>query len=299
MNVNKRKLGDSSELSSFPPGPGTSRNGLPGPPTSLPARPTDSLAPPGTGGAPSGPHADRQRQVPPHLKDRPVPSANVEGVAGVPLASTPGERTRHTGEGTPHSAKRARTEGRRGGRADGNAVGSNATPNRGVGGPVHSTSNEVAEGSQAEASKPVPSLLSRLNPGSVIGKPALVTPERDQIPRDRGQGRRGRADSDRGGQKTVPAKRRAEPLLTPVLSSTPVSLGRPRPRLSPELDQDPVGGLRIRGAAKAAGRSSPTSGDDSGHKGPTSLLQRMQPLGEGNGSFDEGGGRRRKKGRHA
>lgn len=292
MNINKRKLGDSdgpvagspsspsSSRATIPPSPRGPRNRLP---ASLPPRPTGAPASSGAPGAPSGPRADRQRQPPPHLRDRPAPSAT--GVKDSPanssgrLATPPGAS--QLDDGTSRSAKKARTEGRKGEQSGG--------------------SNQTPTSAQAADSTPIPSLLSRLNPGAQNGKAAAnAASEREQAQRDRGQGRKGRGDSERT-EPVIPAKRRTESSVSNASGPpVPPSSVHSRPsRLSPDLDKVPAGGYSIRGAAKAAIQQAPTGGDGPASRSATSLLQRLQPLGGGQASDDGGGRRGRKRGRHA
>ncbi|OSD04109.1 hypothetical protein PYCCODRAFT_177186 [Trametes coccinea BRFM310] len=291
MNVNKRKLdagnGPASDAPSTPSGsrssaittsPRGTRQGLPTPPASLPPRPGTSATSPSTIAAPSGPRAERQggRQPPPHIRDQ---LASALHRPGTPLTSGGVDGD----EAAQRSSKRARTDGRRNGRVDAPSV---QTP-----GAADSGNGRGPESPNVEA--PQPSLLSRLMGGVANGKEPASLPKESQ----RGQGHRNRIDRERNGtDPLVPAKRRAEPSADPAAQS---SAARPLARLSRSSpDRDPVGGYSIRGAARAANRSSPVASDGPGSKGAASLLQRLQPLGEG--GADEGGGRRgRKRGRHA
>ncbi|OJT02632.1 Apoptosis inhibitor 5-A [Trametes pubescens] len=294
MNINKRKLGDSdgpatgspsspsSSRTTIPPSPRGPRNRLP---ASLPPRPTGAPASSGALGAPSGPRADRQRQPPPHLRDRPALSASAAkdttNNSSVRLATPPGASQQD--DGTSRSAKKARTEGRKGEQSG-------------------SGSNQAPTSAQATDSTPIPSLLSRLNPSAQNGKAAAsaAAPEREQAQRDRGQGRRGRGDAERS-EPIIPAKRRTESSASNASGPpVPPSSARSRPsRPSPDLDKVPAGGYSIRGAAKAASQPAPTGGDGSASKNATSLLQRLQPLGGGHAPDDGGGRRGRKRSRHA
>ncbi|KAI0708908.1 hypothetical protein C8T65DRAFT_649312 [Cerioporus squamosus] len=305
------------------------RNGSYGRPATLPPRPSAATVA-SSSGAPSGPRADRQRerQPPPHLKGKaprspPVTSATPASAAG---PSTNGASTAATATGSaraddasPRSAKKARTE-ERGGRGGGDMSGLGSTPNGGkAAAPPPGTGAGKGKGAQASSSpkaeeaKPVPSLLSRLAGGPANGTSsgASSAREREQSQRERdrgGQGRRSRRgrsgdrDSGRGSDlsgsatmPSIPAKRRADessfgPLVASSMShssTAPAALGRPRQQ-SP--DRVPVGGYSIRGAAKAVSRGSPGPGDGAGSRGPGSLLERMQALGDG---------RRRKRTKHS
>ncbi|KAI8992939.1 hypothetical protein BD414DRAFT_482795 [Trametes punicea] len=321
MNVNKRKVDapngpapaapsspSGSRNTTVPASQGGPRHGLPAPPASLPPRPVTGAASTSTGAATTTPLANRQgdRQAPPHIKDRLAPSP--KPIAATGEQPTNGSRTSSglsagpdVDDSVQRSSKRARTDGQRGGRSDAppmQSVWSVGTPS-------------------TEEPHPAPSLLSRLNSGSLNGKaPSGPLNEREQPTRGRGgQGVRNRGEVERGRNVTdavVPAKRRAE-LTTPSTAEPPVmasdsaaqsvSTRSHQSQLPPDPDRDPIGGYSIRGAAKAAKRSSPAGSDSVGTKvAATSLLHRLQPLGEqgaGQGS-DEGGGKRpRKKGRHA
>ncbi|KAI9061681.1 hypothetical protein FKP32DRAFT_916226 [Trametes sanguinea] len=292
MNVNKRKLdagnGPASDAPSTPSGsrssavttsPRGTRQGLPTPPASLPPRPGTAATSPSTGGAPSGPRAERQggRQPPPHIRDHIASALHRPGTPSTSSGGPEGD------EAAQRSSKRARTDGRRGARGDAPSVQTPGAADSGKGRSPGSLNDEA----------PQPSLLSRLMVGAANGKgPASPANEGE-----RGQGRRNRTDPERNGaEPVVPAKRRAEPSTDTTAQSTGArSLGR-HSRSSP--DRDPVGGYSIRGAARAANRSSPVASDSPVTKGAASLLQRLQPLGEG--GVDEGGGRKgRKRGRHA
>ncbi|KAI0364433.1 hypothetical protein BV20DRAFT_859837 [Pilatotrama ljubarskyi] len=329
MNVNKRKLdapnGPGSDVQSgssgsnaagVPVSPRGPRNGLPAPPTTLPPRPAS-----GNNGAPSAPRVDRQRdrQPPPHLRDRPAATAQPETTAAAGSANTP-RRTPPppADELVSRSAKRARTDGRRG--RDGTPSGPGSASNKAHAAGAQSGGSakpvENATTSHAGESRPIPSLLSRLNAtvpnGKAAGGPG---PEREPAQRDRGYSRRGMADSEPERPSTdpvVPAKRRAEPDTLsggPKLPSASGGRAMPPPsvrsrpsRPSPEPDKDPVRGFSIRGAAKAANRPPPSAVEGVASKPATSLLQRLQPLGDGSavqGSDDGGGRRGRKRGRHA
>ncbi|KAI0829745.1 hypothetical protein BC628DRAFT_1064513 [Trametes gibbosa] len=311
MNVNKRKIDSANgPVNTTPSSPSSSRttaitasprgprSGLPTPPTSLPPRPTAVTTSPGSLGAPSAPRADRTRQPPLHLKGRSLPSRqDAPGEVHTSDNSAPPVGALSKDDGAPRSAKRPRMEGRKGGPGEGGSVASSSTPSKGG-----AQTGDILSAGQPAVPKPIPSLLSRLNPGAQNGKAAACpTADREQSQVDRNQGRRGRGDSERT-DTVVPAKRRAESAgsntpVAPLIRATVVPLaGRNRLlRPSPEPDKAPVGGYSIRGAAKAAIRSSPSEGD-SPAKGPTSLLQRLQPV--GGAQISDDGARRRKKGRH-
>ncbi|CDO78097.1 hypothetical protein BN946_scf184634.g3 [Trametes cinnabarina] len=315
MNVNKRKFdagnGPTFDVSPSFSGsrsvaptasPRGSKHGLPTPPASLPPRPGTAMASPSATGTPSAPRADRQggRELPHHVRDRPAASSNLAAAQPTNRPGTPSTSGKpDAGEGEERSSKRARTDGRRGR--------PNAPSPVRILGAADSAKSRGPASPNIEEPKPVPSLLSRLMVGASNGQgPASASTDREQSQRERNQGRRNRGDSEHNeGDPVVPAKRRAEP-STPSTDHGSVSAigdkaARSRhTRGSP--DRDPVGGYSIRGAARAANRQSPVASDNAASKSATSLLQRLQPAGEGGvgQSADDGGGRRgRKRGRHA
>ncbi|KAI0661421.1 hypothetical protein C8Q70DRAFT_714397 [Cubamyces menziesii] len=319
MNVNKRKLDapngpntalqaspSTSRNTAVPPSPRGPRAGLPTPPTSLPPRPSVGVVSPRISGIPNAPRADRERdrQAPPHIKDRPTasPRAPTNQPPGTPSAPSSGSQV---DEGAQRSSKRARNDGRRGGGGGAPPPGpsSNDTdaPAQGSSGDTRVENGQQT--SESDASKPIPSLLSRLAAGVSNGKAPVVPSDREQSHRERGQARRNNNELERGrnaSEPVVPTKRRVE---TPnVQASMPGPLPLRQSRQSPDPDKDPIGGYSIRGAAKAAKRSPPVDSDGASPGGPASLLQRLQPVGgagAGQGSDDGGGRRARKRGRHA
>ncbi|KAH9895221.1 hypothetical protein C8Q73DRAFT_491809 [Cubamyces lactineus] len=323
MNVNKRKLdAHNGPNSALPTSPSTSRNtavppsprgpraGLPTPPTSLPPRPVVGVVSPRISGVPNAPRADRERdrQAPPHIRDRPttsprLPTKGIDQTPGTPSAPS---GVTQVDEGAQRSSKRARNDGRRGGGVAPPAPGPSNNTNAST--PGTNGNTHVGDGqksSESDASKPIPSLLSRLATGASNGKTPVVPSDRDQSHRERGQGRRNNGEAERGrnaSEPIVPAKRRVETPKPTTQASTSGPLPLRQSRQSPDPDKDPIGGYSIRGAAKAAKRSSPVDNDSASPGGPTSLLQRLQPIGgagAGQGPDDGGGRRARKRGRHA
>ncbi|KAI0326558.1 hypothetical protein GY45DRAFT_99865 [Cubamyces sp. BRFM 1775] len=140
---------------------------------------------------------------------------------------------------------------------------------------------DAQKSSKSDASKPIPSLLSRLATGSSDGKGPAVPSEREQPHRERGQGRRNNGEVERernASEPIVPAKRRVE---TPKPTGQASTSGPPQSRQSrpsPDPDKDPIGGYSIRGAAKAAKRSPPVDNEGPSAGSPASLLQRLQPV---------------------
>lgn len=322
MNVNKRKhdAANSPEASSAPSGSRasaspTSKNAAPSLPASLPPRPSAAtVASAGIGGAPSAPRAERQRdrQFPPHLKGK-APRSSPSNSGALPAEGPSADGTSVSGQvgpESPRSAKRSRLDGGRGqsGSGDG-ASGASMSRTASQRGGKAGESPAVAK---VQGTKPVPSLLSRLAGELTSGQ---ATPERERDGQGQGQGRRNKRerDSDRESDLSVsttlpaiPAKRRVDSTVAASrsapsskvqsVSGPPKSDGSTRQPRWTDPDKDPVVGFSIRGAAKAANRS--TGGEGSGGKGPGSLLERMQAQGDGHGHGADGPGRRRKRTKH-
>ena len=289
--------------------PRITRNALGGP-ASLPPRPSPATVVSGRTGI-----LQDDRDLPPHQRDRGLrPSSAVSArpaSAGLPQAGPSA-----LDSSAPRFAKRPRKDNGaiQAVPGPGSAAGEGNAQTPGEAANKRSGTDDPATGPKVDGSRPTPSLLSRLTAAALSGKNPAQSSERARD-RDREQGSRRQR---RGGEKgspdaatvpapasAVPAKRRAEapPLTsaaTPLSGARPVqppssmSSGRPRQRESPgDPDKDPVVGFSIRGAAKAASRTSPSAGEGTG-----SLLQRMQPQREGS-SHSSDGGRRKKKAKHS
>ncbi|KAI0779608.1 hypothetical protein C8Q74DRAFT_704324 [Fomes fomentarius] len=334
MNVNKRKhdaanspeaaatsSGPSGSRASASPISSGSRNAVTSLPASLPPRPSAAtVASAGIGGAPSAPRAERQRdrQFPPHLKGK-APRSSPSNSGALPTEGPSADGTSVPGQAepeSPRSAKRSRIDGGRGQTSSGDGA-SGASMSR-TASQRGGKAGEPPAVAKVQGAKPVPSLLSRLAGELTSGQATAAvaaTPERERDGQGQGQGRRNKRerDSDRESDfsvsttlPTISAKRRADPTIAASrsapsskvqsVSGPPKSDGSTRQPRWTDPDKDPVVGFSIRGAAKAANRS--TGGEGSGGKGPGSLLERMQAQGDGNGPGADGPGRRRKRTKH-
>ena len=306
-NQNKRKADSPNGPSLDSPSSGANipvHQGSSGPPASLPPRPSAATVASSLGGTLDASRSDRpwekaglgrqRRSSPPSALDS--PSSAGPSTVGPPQDA-----------GEYRSAKKPRADDRPRG-----AMGSTPVFTTIRGAATALDSGDVSgkgKATEGSASTSTPSLLSRMMNGGTAS-PSARSHERDGGRRSGRGGGSGEKSKEWEGEgrnpgavPAVPAKRRSDasaiaPSSTarPVQTSVTFSSGRAhQPQSSVDPDKDPVGGYSIRGAAKAkaAGRTSPTSGEGAG-----SLLQRMQPQREGSGHSSDGG-RRKKRMKHS